>query len=84
MPAHTDEAGVNVEMTGVLHLTYDVPALEQLFRDMAKEMGQEVDESLLVPMLRRASQPHDLPLDQTVKVVMEEGQWRICPDPPQP
>jgi hypothetical protein len=74
-----------VSVTGTLVITFDPPAVEALFRAMAAESGQPLDQELLdMTMANVSGGPVELDLDEVVRVVREGGAWRVCPLAPTP
>lgn len=83
-----DEVGraggvADIEVTGVLVERFDPAEVEALFRDMAADLGQPVDDGLLAQTLENvAAGPVRLDVDQVVPVAQEAGAWRICEPAP--
>lgn len=74
-----------VHVGGTLLTTFDPPAVEALFRAMAAEQGQPVDQVLLAQTMANVSAgPVPLPVDEHVPAVLEQGTWKVCPPAPTP
>jgi len=74
-----------VRVSGVLVITFDPPAVEALFRAMAAESGQPLEQELLDMTMANVSRgPVELAVDEVVPVVREGGAWRVCPLAPTP
>ena len=68
-----------VAVTGTLGVTFDADAMRPLLRDVMEQQGTTMtDEQLdaLLKMLEAYGQ--DLPLDESIRLVREDGAWRIC------
>src|SRR5688500_8894429 len=69
-----------VHVGGTLVTTFDPPAAEALFRAMAAEQGQPVDEVLLAQTMANVSAgPVPLAVDEDVPAIREQGTWKVCP-----
>ena len=65
---------------GTLVTTFDPTAVEALFRAMAAEQGQPVDDALLAQTMANVSAgPVQLTVDEDVPVVRDQGTWKVCP-----
>ena len=74
-----------VHVGGTLVTTFDPPAVEALFRAMAAEEGQPIEEELLEQTVANVSAgPVALAVDEDVRVLREEGVWKVCPPAPTP
>ena len=70
---------------GTLVTTFDPPAVEALFRAMAAEQRQPVDDVLLAQTMANVSAgPVPLTVDEDVPAVRELGTWKVCPLAPTP
>ncbi len=74
-----------VPVGGSLKVTFDKeamrPILEKLLAVRGTAMSQEQIDALLSGL---ADYGQDLPLNQQIKVVREQGVWKVCPDVPSP
>jgi len=79
-----DDSG-ELHVDGMLVATFDSAAVEMLFRSMAAEAGQPVDDALLAETMANVSAgPVELQVDEVVPVVREQGTWKVCPLAPTP
>ncbi len=80
----TGETAV-VPVSGSLKITFDKevmrPVLEKMLAAQGTKMSPEQLDALLSGL---ADYGQDLPLDQQIKVVREQGAWKVCPDAPSP
>jgi hypothetical protein len=80
----TGETAV-VPVKGSLKITFDKvamrPVVEKLLAAQGTKMSPEQLDALLSGL---ADYGQDLPLDQQIKVVREQGAWKVCPDLPNP
>ena len=75
--ASVDKASVQV--VGTMKVSVDAPRLRDMFKKLAEQQGQPVDDATLdglVSTLQAVSQ--SIPVNQTVDVVREGGAWKIC------
>jgi hypothetical protein len=72
----------SVRVHGTIGQQFDPGAVEAMFRAMAAEQGQPVDDVLLAQTLANVAQAVDLPVDEEVALVREGGAWRVCPPAP--
>jgi hypothetical protein len=74
-----------VPVKGSLKVTFDKdamrPILEKLLAAQGTKMSPEQLDALLSGL---ADYGQDLPFDQQIKVVREQGAWKVCPDLPGP
>ncbi len=78
-----DAGSAEVRVSGVLVERFNPAEVEALFRAYSAEAGAEVDQTLLDETLANVGRgPVRLPVDENVKLILEGGAWRICPDPP--
>ena len=78
-----DEAEVLIE--GTLVERFDPVEVEALFRAYAAESNQQVEQALLDETIANVSSGDVvLPVDETVRVVREDGAWKVCPPAPTP
>ena len=74
-----------VPVSGSLKVTFDKtvmrPVLEKVLAAQGTTMSPEQIDALLSGL---ADYGQDLPLSQPIKVVREQGVWKVCPDLPSP
>jgi hypothetical protein len=76
-PSSADEA--EVLLGGSLWLTLDPVEAERAVRAAVLLQNDPLDEALMAEaMAAIRNGPIELPVDQRVRVVREEGQWRVC------
>jgi hypothetical protein len=83
----TKRLAVNAEVrvSGTLVEHFEPAAVEALFRAMAAATGQPLDQALLDDTLANVSAGAvELPVDESVRVVQENGLWKVCPPAPTP
>ena len=72
-----------VEIGGVLIERFEPSEVEALFRAYAAEANQPIEIALLQETLENVSRgPVELPVRESVPVVLEGDAWRICPPGP--
>ena len=77
--SRTDDEAV-IEIGGTLLERFEPSEVEALFRAYAAEAGQEVELDLLQETLRNVSNgPVELDVREEVRVILEDGTWRVCP-----
>jgi hypothetical protein len=79
-----DDLEVEVQLSGSLWLTLDPEEVESAVRAAVRLQNDPLDEALLEATLAGIrGGPVELPVDQTVRVVREDGGWRVCDPLPQ-
>lgn len=80
-----DATEAEVQLSGSLWLTLDPVEVEQAVRAVVLEQNDMLEEDLMAQTLAGISNgPVELPIDQPVRVVREQGEWRVCDPLPQP
>jgi hypothetical protein len=81
----SDDLETEVQLSGSLWLTLDPEEVENAVRAAVPLQNDPLDEDLLEATLAGIrGGPVELPLDQPVRVVREDGVWRVCDPVPQP
>jgi hypothetical protein len=81
----SDDFETEVQLSGSLWLTLDPEEVENAVRAAVPLQNDPLDEDLLEATLAGIrGGPVELPLDQPVRVVREDGVWRVCDPVPQP
>lgn len=71
-----------VDVKGTLVETFDPAEVEALFRAYAAEAGQAVELDLLKETVDNVSHgPVELDVRESVPVVLDDGEWAVCPSP---
>jgi hypothetical protein len=74
-----------VQLSGSLWLTLDPDEVESAVRAAVRLQSDPLDEALLEATLAGIrGGPVELPVDQPVRVIREDGMWRVCDPLPQP
>ena len=82
---NVDDDVAELHVGGTLVTTFDPLAVEALFRAMAAEQGQPIDDVLLAQTMANVSAgPVALPVKEDLPVVREQGTWKVCPEAPTP
>lgn len=70
-----------VPVTGTIKVTFDAAAMRPILRQVLDQQGTTMTDEQLDALLKTLeSFGQDVPVDQTVRVVREDGDWKICPD----
>jgi len=68
-----------VAVTGTLKVTFDADALRPLLRDVLAQQGTAMTDAQLGALLKTLeAYGQDLPLEESVRLVREDGAWKIC------
>ncbi len=74
-----------VPVGGSLKVTFDKEAMRPLLDKVLAAQGTKMSPEQLDALLSGlADYGQDLPLNQQIKVVREQGAWKVCPDLPSP
>ncbi len=77
--ATIDGATAQVPVSGSVKVTFDADTLRPIVRQMFDQQGVSMSDEQLNAMLSSLqSYGQDLPLDQSVRLVQESGDWKIC------
>ncbi|MEI7743215.1 MAG: hypothetical protein WCK58_05620 [Chloroflexota bacterium] len=70
-----------VPVSGNLKVTFDKTAMAPILKTMLAQSGRTMtDEQVNALLDTLAAYGQDLPLDQTVRLVREQGAWKVCQD----
>lgn len=70
-----------VPVTGLLKVTFDAVAMRPVLRQVLDQQGTTMTDEQLDALLKTLeSFGQDVPVDQTVRLVREDGAWKICQD----
>jgi hypothetical protein len=70
-----------VPVSGTIKVTFDAEAMRPVLRELVAAQGTTMtDEQLDALLTTLAAYGQDLPFDETIRVVREDGAWRICQD----
>lgn len=70
-----------VPVTGTLKVTFDAVAMRPVLRQVLDQQGTTMTDEQLDALLKTLeSFGQDVPVDQTVRLVRENGDWKICQD----
>jgi predicted small lipoprotein YifL len=68
-----------VPVGGTLKVTFDKTAMRPILRKVMDQQGASMTDAQLDALLGTlAAYGQDVPLDQTVRLVLEGGAWKIC------
>lgn len=68
-----------VGVTGTLGIDFDAGKLREVLEPVLAEQGMPTDDATIDAMLGSLeSVAQNLPIDETIQVVREGGEWRIC------
>lgn len=71
-----------VPMTGTLGVSFDGAKLRDVLRPILEQQDLPADDATLDLITSQASAfAQDVPLDQTLTLVREDGRWLICEEP---
>jgi hypothetical protein len=80
----TGEPAINgdvaqVPVTGDIRITFDAEAVRPILRDALELQGNPMtDEQLDALLSLLEAQGQDVPIDESVRVIREDGAWKIC------
>ena len=70
-----------VPVTGTIKVTFDAAAMRPILREVLDQQGTTMTDEQLDALLKTLeSFGQDVPVDQTVRLVREDGDWKVCPD----
>ena len=68
-------------MTGTIKVTFDAAAMRPILRQLLDQQGTTMTDEQLDALLKTLeSFGQDVPVDQIVRLVREDGDWKICQD----
>ena len=77
-PAVSDDVAI-VPVTGSVKATFDPVAMRPLVQQLLARQGQTMsDEQLDALLATLESYGQDVPVDQTIRLVRENGAWKVC------
>lgn len=70
-----------VPVTGTLKVTFDAAALKPVLRQVLEQQGTTMTDEQLDALLKTLeAYGQDVPIEQSVRLVREDGAWKICQD----
>ena len=70
-----------VPVTGTIKVTFDAAAMRPILRQVLDQQGTTMTDEQLDALLKTLEAfGQDVPVDQTVRLVREDGAWKICQD----
>ena len=70
-----------VPVTGTIKVTFDAAAMRPILRQVLDQQGTTMTDEQLDALLKTLqSYGQDVPVDETVRLVREDGDWKICQD----
>ncbi len=70
-----------VPVTGTLKVTFDAAAMRPILREMLGEQGPTMTDDQLDALLKTLeAYGQDVPIDQSLRLTREGGDWKICQD----
>jgi hypothetical protein len=79
--AETNVSGdtATVQLTGAMSMVIDEEAFKDVIREVAEQQGTPIDDAQLDALLgMMGSFAQDIPMNETVDLVRENGAWKIC------
>jgi hypothetical protein len=68
-----------VPVSGTLRVTFDAAAMKPILRQVLESQGTTMTDEQLDALLRTLdAYGQDVPLDQSVRLVREQGAWKVC------
>ena len=79
--AAVDGDVAQVPVTGTLKVTFEPDAMRPILRQVLDQQGTTMTDEQLDALIKTlGAYGQDVPLDQSVRVVREDGAWKICQD----
>jgi hypothetical protein len=79
--AATDGDVAQVPLTGTMKVTFDADAMRPILTQLLESQGATMTDEQLDALLKTLeSYGQDVPVAQTVRLVREDGSWKICQD----
>jgi len=70
-----------VPLSGEVKVTFDADTLRPIVRQLLDQQGGSMSDAQLDALLQSLqAYGQDVPLNQTVRLVQQSGDWKICPD----
>ena len=70
-----------VPVTGTIKVTFDAVAMRPILRQVLDQQGTTMTDEQLDALLKTLqSYGQDVPVDETVRLIREDGDWKICQD----
>ena len=70
-------------VSGTINVTFDETAMRPLLKTVLEKSGTTMTDTQLDDLLKLLeSYGTDLPVDETLQLVRENGAWKICQDAP--
>jgi hypothetical protein len=77
--ATTDGDVALVPLSGSMKVTFDAEAMRPVLRKVLESQGSSMTDEQLDALLKTLeSYGQDVPVDQTVRLVREGGNWKVC------
>jgi hypothetical protein len=68
-----------VQLTGAMSMVIDEDAFKEVIREVAQQQGTPIDDAQLDALINMmGSFAQDIPMNETVDLVRENGAWKIC------
>jgi hypothetical protein len=79
--ASIDGDVAQVPVTGTIKVTFDSAAMRPLLRQVLEKQGTTMTDEQLDALLKTLeASGQDVPVDQSVRLVREDGAWKVCQD----
>jgi hypothetical protein len=79
--ASIDGDVAQVPVTGTIKVTFDSATMRPLLRQVLEKQGTTMTDEQLDALLKTlAAYGQDVPVDQSVRLVREDGAWKVCQD----
>ena len=79
--ASIDGDTAQVPVTGSIKVTFDAAAMRPLLRQVLDSQGTTMTDEQLDALLKTLeASGQDVPVDQSVRLVREDGAWKVCQD----
>ena len=70
-----------VPVTGTLKVTFDAVAMKPILRQVLEQQGTTMTDEQLDALLKTLeAYGQDVPIEQSVRLLREDGAWKICQD----
>ena len=79
--ASIDGDSAQVPVTGTIKVTFDSAAMRPLLREVLDNQGASMTDEQLDALLKTLeASGQDVPVDQSVRLLREDGAWKVCQD----